>query len=325
MNENLNFEFVEELFEEKEFNRLVSFSKNLGESYTPGIHFKTDSFPQMFGEYKLIRLLGHGKICTAYLAQHVDSHEQFVLRKIAPNHVKQVGDFEFARQFEKFRHETGGVRAVDASNVATVYDMGTVDEVYFYATRFVQGKNLAKFANANFLSNRQAAITVKSIAEATHRLHQAGIFHCNLKTANVILSEGEQRPWLLEPESALLRSFASNDAEAAAFQAPEVLNDLNNIDAVAEVWSLGAILYNCLLGEPLAISGPVGSPRKRNPKIAKDLETICLKCLRKDRSQRYVNAAELASDLELFLDYQPIKASPVGFMAKLMNRVSRRG
>lgn len=323
--ENQNFEFPEELFEEREFGRLVSFSKNLGELTELESGPTKKSFPQIFGEYELVRLLGHSKICTTYLARHFDSPEQFALKKIAPKLVRELGVEEFARQFEQFRFEAGAIMAVDPTNVATVYDMGCVDGSYFYATRYVKGKNLAKFVKANLFSNRQAALTVKSIAESLHKLHQAGIVHRNLKPANIVLEAESPQPHLLEPESILLHSIASNECIEQTFRAPEVSEKLASIDAVAEVWSLGAILYNCLLGEPPSAEESIVPPRKRNPVVAKDLETICLKCLRTDRRQRYSDAAELAEDLELFLDYRPINASPSGLFGKLINKVSRLG
>lgn len=324
MIENKSFEYPNELFEEEEFGRLVSYSKSLTESGShpgeKGSLAGLESFPRKFGNFELTRLLGEGRLCRTFLAQEEGVSQKLVLKKIHPEIVQKFSRSEFNSAAMKFHQESMTAASVAPELCTPIVEFGEVDGQYFYVMDYVKGKSLAKSTNSSTLSNRISAEIVQSTADSLHKLHRAGIFLGNIHPANVIL-DNEQYPHLLE--ASLAFAAVAGDANSKTpYQAPEV-SDVEDINSVAEIWSLGAILYSCLVGEPPGKT--VVSPRRKNPKVARDLETICLKCLHNNPQRRYTSMAELAEDLELFLEYQPINASPQGLIGKLINRISKMG
>ena len=344
VSENQKFEFPDELFAEEEFDRLVSFSKTLGETVsTDTIREANDNdelLPQSFGNFKLTRLLGQGETGRVYLARQTGMQQPVAVKKIHTKVFANVDSTGIDKLIRRFRKQSRAAAVVDHSNVVATFDVGEIDGQYFYSMKYVSGNCLSKLILANTLSNREAAETVKAVAESLHRLHTAGIFHHELKTSNILL-DTDRRPHILGLGVATLRSRDPSKQDELprdfGFLAPEFVVGSTSINPAAEVWSLGVILYHCLVGEPpFSCSGDRAEtlrrlleenpepPRKRNQKVAADLETICLKCLRKNSANRYVSAAALAEDLERFLDYQPIKASPTGLLERGWNRIRRR-
>ena len=326
MNENRKFEGREELFEEEEFGRLVVFSKNLGDdSRETASGFKNntifeESYPQSFGNYQLKRLLGEDRLGRTFLSRQKDIEAELVVKKIHSAFVRKFTLEDFEAKTRKFHRDSIEAVLVAPELVIPVVEVGDVDGHYFYAMDFVDGKSLARITHSSAFSNRLSAEVVKTVADSIHKLHRAGIFMGNIQPTNIIL-DCQRRPRLQEASLAFsdLQLDAANGLDNA-FKAPE-LTSKSDITEAAEVWSLGATLYNCLVGEPPGAN--IVAPRKRNPKVAKDLETICLKCLQPKPAQRYESAAALAEDLALFLEYQPIKTSPYGLVAKLVKGISK--
>jgi serine/threonine-protein kinase len=339
VSENQKFDFPDKLFKEAEFDRLVTFSKSLIETKSEDSP-NHELLPQTFGNYTLTRVLGQGKTGRVYLARQSGAPEKVAVKMIRSKVFADLGANEIDKLISDFRNECRAAAVIDQENVISAFDVGQVDGRYFYAMKYLRGNCLSKLILSNTLSNREAAETVKSIAESIHRLHNAGIFHRELKTSDIIM-DTDRRPHILGLGVATLRPKSSSKMDECSndlgFRAPEVVADPTSLDAAAEVWSLGAILYDCLVGEPpfgcrsdhiktlkrLLNEDPV-APRKRNQRVAVDLETICLKCLRKNASDRYASAAELAEDLDRFLDYQPIAASPASLLQRGWNKIRRR-
>jgi len=320
MIESRQFEYPEELFEEEEFGRLVSFSKTLGDSGShtdSGKYVLTEeAFPQTFGNYQLTRMLGEGRLCRTFLARQQGIDQDLVIKKIHPHIARKFPLEEFEEATRRFYQESTAAGSLAPELIAPIVEFGDLDGKYFYAMEFVKGKSLSKLTNSSTFSNRLSAEVVKSVAESLHKVHRAGIFLGNIDPGNLIL-DTQQHPHLLVASQALLRKAGKSQTR---FQAPEV-SSIEDVDAAAEIWALGALLYNCLVGEPPEKT--IVKPRKRNPKVARDLETICLKCLRQRPDQRYATMAELAEDLGLFLEYQPIKSSPRNFVGKLIRGISK--
>lgn len=325
--ENSKSKNTEKLLEEAEFNRLVSFSKGLSEASTMGGTTIGDTrisrgLPQIFGSYELTRLLKSNSVGNTFAAKHVDSNGEFLVTKIRESHVASVGFGQIAKQLEQLRRESMAANAVFADNLSTIFEVGEINGEFFYSASRIRGKNLGKLVNANMISNREAATTTKEVAESIHQLHQAGVFHRDLKSENIVL-DSNSMPHILPNDSVLLDDD-EQQKNSIGFLAPEVTTR-ESIDTAAEIWSMGAILYNCLVGEPPMASKAIKPPRKFNSKVARDLETICMKCLSPRPAKRYPDARELARDLDRFLEYQPIEAAPAGILAKLVRRISRMG
>jgi len=323
--DNRKFEFPDELFKEDEFNRLVSFSKSLSDSpartdSTVGASIVDLNLPHSFGKYELIRLLKRDRVGETFLARHEDSPGEFAVKIISLQHIERVGSKKIRQQLHKLRNESMTAKAVSVSNLTTIFEVGNIDGQYFYSTGHVQGKVLAKVVNSNAISNRLAAVVTKEIADSIYQLHSAGVCHGALRPANIVL-DSESQPHILPCPTAL---SGTEEDDSLTFQAPEV-SARDNVNITAEVWSIGAILYACLVGEHVERGVAVVPPRKRNPKVARDLEAICMKCLSKEPQHRYANAGALATDLDRFLEYQTIFAKPYGLVGKLIKKLSQMG
>jgi hypothetical protein len=174
-----------------------------------------------------------------------------------------------------------------------------------------------------------------------HAAHQRGIVHRDLKPANVLLSS-EEAPRITDFGLARKLDDSAHPTVSGAivgtpsYMAPEQASQGEPVGPSADVYALGAILYECLTGRPRfqaptpvdtlmqVISQEPVPVRRLQPAVPRDLETICLKCLRKEPAQRYASAAELADDLRRFLEGKPIRARRVPVREHVLKWVKRR-
>jgi hypothetical protein len=235
-----------------------------------------------------------------------------------------AGGIELAR----FRREMKAVSLLQHTNVISICDIGESEGRPYFAMEFAEGGSLAQKLRGEGQPDRWAAELVEVLARAVHAAHQKGIIHRDLKPLNVLLMadgtpkvadfglakqvEGES---LGTPSGAILGT--------PAYMAPEqAAGKVRDVGPAADVYALGAILYEVLTGRPpfkgetaLETLQKVQSvepvpPRQVRAAVSRDLNTICLKCLNKEPGKRYLSAEALADDLRRFLDYRPIKARP---------------
>jgi hypothetical protein len=248
----------------------------------------------------------------------------------------------------RFHTEAEAVARLQHPNIVQVFEVGEHQGKPFFSLEFCPGGSLAQKLAGRPLPPREAAALVEALARAMHYAHQQNVIHRDLKPANVLLSfcggsqnraDGGAAPVSDRPlnevvpkisDFGLARKLdeAGQTLSGAVFgtpsyMAPEQASGRNKeVGPAADVWALGAILYECLTGRPpfkaattldtlqqLMSEVPV-PPRKINAKVPRDLETICLKCLQKDPARRYPSARELADDLRRFLKGRPILARP---------------
>src|SRR5205823_3580309 len=214
-------------------------------------------------------------------------------------------------------------------NIAQVYQVGEHDELPFLSLEFIDGGSLQDKLNASPQSIRSAAQLAATLAQAMHYAHEHGILHRDLKPANVLLTaDGTPKitdfglAKLLDQGGGLTRTETL--IGTPNYMSPEqAAGDTRKVGVPADVYSLGAILYELLTGrapfqgttvlhtlEQVRTREPVPPRRLRGP-VARDLETICLKCLEKEPGKRYPSAAALADDLRRFLAGEPVRARPV--------------
>jgi tetratricopeptide (TPR) repeat protein len=242
---------------------------------------------------------------------------------------------------ERFRVEATAAASLRHPHIVAIHEIGEHEGQHYFSMDLVTGRNLDELTRSGPLAARQAAELVAAVARAVDYAHRHGVLHRDIKPSNVIVdAEGQPHVTdfglarrMVDPGGLTL---SGQILGTPGFMAPEqIAGDPQKIGVAADVYSLGAVLYQTLTGRPpfmgtnlievlrqVAESEPA-APTLLNPAVPRDLETIAQKCLSKDGSRRYASAAEVADDLERFLRHEPIRAKPVGAWGRLV-RWARR-
>jgi tetratricopeptide (TPR) repeat protein len=252
-------------------------------------------------------------------------------------------------QLARFRTEAEAVARLQHPNIVQIHEIGDLDGRPFFSLEFVDGSSLDARLAGTPLPGRTAARLVETLARATDAAHRCGIVHRDLKPANVLLAGGPDVPVerctpkitdfglakKLDHDSALTQSGAIMGTPS--YMAPEQAEGrTRDVGPCTDIYALGAILYECLTGRPpfkaatmietieqVRKEEPV-PPSRLQPKVPRDLETICLKCIDKQPHRRYASAEALADDLRRFLDEELIKARRVWLWERAAKWVRRR-
>jgi WD40 repeat protein/tetratricopeptide (TPR) repeat protein/tRNA A-37 threonylcarbamoyl transferase component Bud32 len=240
----------------------------------------------------------------------------------------------------RFRTEAEAIARLQHPNIVQIYEVGDQNGMPYFSLEFCGGGSLEKELNATPLPPKKAAALVEALARAMHAAHEQGVIHRDLKPANVLRAK-DGTPKVTD--FGLAKKIGEKGQTATgsvmgtpSYMAPEQAGGRpQEVGPLADVWALGAILYECLTGRPpfkaatpldtiLQVVGdePV-PPRQLQSRTPRDLETICLKCLRKDPRKRYASALALASDLRRFQAGEPIRARPVGRVERAAKWVRR--
>ncbi len=278
--------------------------------------------------------LGRGGMGVVYKARQARLNRLVALKMIL--HGNQASAVELVR----FRVEAQAVARLQHPNIVQVYEVGEDDGKPFLSLEFCPGGSLAQRLKGTPLPAREAAQLVQTLARAMQAAHDKNVIHRDLKPANVLLAEDGT---LKISDFGLARKLDDQGHTGSgailgtpSYMAPEqAAGKSQQLGPACDVYALGAILYECLTGRPpfqtaaaldtlqqVLNSEPV-APRQLQPKVPRDLETICLKCLRKDAGKRYVRAATLADDLDAFLLGKPIQARPVGLLERAWRSARR--
>jgi WD40 repeat protein len=285
--------------------------------------------------YELLGELGRGGMGVVYKARQQALNRLVALKMIL------VGAHASGTAVDRFLGEAAAIASLDHPHIVQVFEFGRLDDVPFFSLEFCPGGSLDRKLGGTPLPAREAARLTLLVAQAMQYAHEHGIVHRDLKPANILLTE-EGSPKVsdfglakrLDEESGVTPTGALMGTPS--YMAPEQAEGrTREVGPLADVWALGAILYECLTGRPpfkgatypetltqVLRQEPV-PPRRLNPGVPHDLEVICLKCLEKEQGRRYASAAALADDLDAFLDGRPIKARPVGTLEQAL-KWSRR-
>jgi WD40 repeat protein len=277
-----------------------------------------------FGDYEIRRELGRGGMGVVYEARQISLNRPVALKMI------RAGVLADDAELRRFQNEADAVAALDHPGIVTIYEVGEHDGQSYFSMKLVPGESLAARLDRYRDDPRAAARLVAEAAEAVHHAHLRGILHRDLKPANILVDEQGQ-PHVtdfglakkVEGDSELTQSGAI--LGTPAYMAPEQASGRRGAATTSsDVYGLGAILYALLTGRSPFGGGsavetldavrtqPPEPPTRLNPRLSRDLEVVCMKCLDKAPARRYTSARALAEDLRCYLAGEPITARPVG-------------
>jgi WD40 repeat protein/tRNA A-37 threonylcarbamoyl transferase component Bud32 len=315
---------------------------------------------RFFGDYELLEEIGRGGMGVVFKARQISLNRLVALKMIL------AGPLASRSFVERFRTEAEAAARLDHPKVVPVYEVGEEAGQHYLVMRFVDGGSLAEAIlvgqappdkpNEDAHRGRQAkpdlrqigfkpqeaACLVSKVAHAVHYAHQHGVLHRDLKPGNILLDrEGEPHVTdfglakILEQDSNL--TLSRTMLGTASYMAPEqTAGEAKQVTTAADVYGLGAILYELLTGRPpFAAATPIEtirqvaelSPRRPsvfNPLVDRDLETICLKCLEKEPQARYGSAQALADDLERWSRNEPILGRSATALTRLRKWARRK-
>lgn len=262
-------------------------------------------------EFSGIEYIGQGGMGVVYKAYDRNFDRWVALKFSAHSHL--IG----ASGVERFRTEAQSMARLRHPNIVTIHETGEYQGRPYFVMDLIGGTPLSDRAQEFVNRPRDAAALVETIAMAVHHAHQRRVLHNDLKPANILMDE-EDRPHVTD--FGLARRLGEGAASSATgavggtagYMSPEQI-DGREITTASDVYGLGAILYTLLTGrapfhgatvqetlDKVQHADPI-PPRTINPIVDGDLEAICLRCLKKHRSERYVSASSLAHDLQRYL------------------------
>jgi hypothetical protein len=286
--------------------------------------------------YEVLEELTRGGMGVVYRAWDQRLNRVVALKMIL------AGAHASAEELARFLAEAEAVARLQHPHIVQIFETGRHGGLPYFTLEFVGGGSLADKLRAGPLPPREAARLVKRVAHGMDSAHQQGIVHRDLKPANVLLTE-DGTPKVTD--FGLARRVEAGGGLTAtgavvgtpSYMAPEQAQGKSKAaTAAADVYALGAILYECLTGRPpfqaptpletlaRVVAEEPMAPRRLQPKVPRDLETICLKCLEKEPQKRYASAGDLAEDLRRFQAGEPIRARRVGVLERAAKWVKRR-
>jgi TolB-like protein/tRNA A-37 threonylcarbamoyl transferase component Bud32/Flp pilus assembly protein TadD len=280
------------------------------------------------GDYELLEEVGRGGQGVVFRAR------QKSLNRIVALKVISLGQWASRAHVKRFRREAEAAASLDHPCIVPIYEVGERDGQCYFSMKFVEGGQLDEAAGRAPMSIRQAAELIAKVARTVHYAHEHGILHRDIKPGNILV-DAKCEPHLtdfglarlVETESTMTRTLEV--LGTPSYMSPEqAMGNNSAVSSATDVYGLGAVFYQLLTGQPpfaggatyetikLLLDSEPKQPRLLNPKIDRDLGTICLKCLEKDSKRRYSSALALAEDLEHWLKHEPIQARHTGVFTR---------
>ena len=293
-----------------------------------------DQLPNVPG-YEVQGILGHGGMGIVYCARHLRLNRPVALKMIL------AGAYALPNQRQRFLREAEAIAAVAHPNIVQVYNAGETDGQAWFTMELVEGGGLAQRIKGKPQPIGPSAGMVADIAAGMAVAHRHGIIHRDLKPSNILLTV-DGTPKVTDfglarwPDEDAI-TLTGSPLGTASYMSPEQARGaLREIGPATDVYALGAMLYELLTGRPpfrgetssatiqQVLTDQVVPPRRLNPRVPRDLETICLKCLDKEPGRRYPSAQELSDDLLRYLKDEPIHARRVGAVGRCIRWGRRR-
>jgi eukaryotic-like serine/threonine-protein kinase len=283
--------------------------------------------------YEILEELGRGGMGVVYKARQTQADRVVALKMILS------GALASAAETQRFRTEAEAAARLDHPHLVPLHEIGEYAGQPFFTMKWIDGGSLGQHLARFTADPRAAARLVATVARAVHHAHQRGIIHRDLKPANILL-DADSQPHVTDfglarrtdGDSGLTQSGAI--VGTPSYMAPEQAAGRKGVTTAVDVYSLGAILYELLTGRPpFRAETPLDTlmqvlerqpepPRAVNPKVDRDLELVCLKCLSKEPVQRYGSAEALAAELEHWAAGEPVTVRPpsLGVLMRLWLR-----
>jgi serine/threonine protein kinase/N-acetylneuraminic acid mutarotase len=276
-----------------------------------------------FGDYELLEEIGRGGQGVVYRARQKSLNRTVAVKVIG------LGHWATEAHVKRFQREAEAAASLEHPGIVPIHEVGERDGSCYFSMKFIEGGQLDQVVKRTPISIRQAAELIAKLVRTVHYAHEHGILHRDIKPGNILLDQkGEPHltdfglARLVETESTVTRT--KEVLGTPSYMAPEqAIGETGKLTSATDVYGLGAVLYQLLTGQPpfaggttyetirLLLDTEPRPPRLLNPKIDRDLSTICLKCLEKDPQRRYSSALALAGDLERWLEGRPIKTRRV--------------
>ena len=258
-----------------------------------------DQILSEFGDYELLEEIGRGGQGVVYRAH------QKSLNRIVALKVIGLGPWATEAHLKRFRREAEAAASLEHPGIVPIHEVGEREGACYFSMKFVEGGQLDEVVRRAPMSMRQAAELIAKVARTVHYAHEHGILHRDIKPGNILLdATGEPHltdfglARLVEAESTV--TGTKEVLGTPSYMAPEqAAGEITKVNKATDVYGLGAVLYQLLTGHPpfaggttyetikLLLDTEPKQPRLLNPKVDRDLSTICLKCLEKDPKRRY--------------------------------------
>jgi serine/threonine protein kinase/tetratricopeptide (TPR) repeat protein len=288
-----------------------------------------------FGDYELLEQIGRGGQGVVFRARQKSLNRTVALKVI------NLGQWSSKAHVKRFRREAEAAASLDHAGIVPIHEVGERDGSCYFSMKFVEGGQLDEVVRRSSMSIRQAVELIAKVARTVHYAHEHGILHRDIKPGNILLDANSEPHLtdfglarLLETESSVTQTL--DVLGTPSYMAPEqAVGNNAAVSSATDIYGLGAVLYQLLTGQPPFAGGTTYETikllldteprqlRQLNPKIDRDLSTICLKCLEKDPKRRYASALALAEDLERWLKHEPILARHTGIIGRSRKWVRR--
>jgi len=281
-----------------------------------------------FGDYELLQEIGRGGQGVVYRAHQKSLNRTVALKVIA------LGSWATETHLKRFRREAEAAASLEHPGIVPIHEVGERDGQCYFSMQFIDRGQLDEVVRREPMPIRDAVELIAKLARTVHYAHEHGILHRDIKPGNILLDKNGE-PHLTDFGLARLveaDSTVTGTKEVLgtpSYMSPEqAAGETKKVNKATDVYGLGAVLYRLLTGHPPFAGGTTyetirllrdtepRSPRRLNPKIDRDLATICLKCLDKDPQRRYSSALTLAEDLERWLKHEPILARHTGIFTR---------
>src|SRR5881394_2734085 len=284
--------------------------------------------PTDFEDYELLKEIGRGGQGVVYRARQKSLNRTVALKVIGGGH------WDREAHLRRFRLEAEAAASLIHPFIVPIHEIRERDGCCYFSMNLIEGGQLDEAVKRQVISIRRAVELIAKLARTVHYAHENGILHRDIKPGNVLLDkEGEPHltdfglARLVETEGTVTRT--TEMLGTPSYMAPEqAVGNNAGVTRATDIYGLGAVLYQLLTGHPpfaggttfetvrLVLDTEARQPRLLNPKVDRDLATICLKCLDKDPQRRYCSALALAEDLEHWLKHEPIRARRAGLVTR---------